>query len=414
MKTNATTKMFIFIGIILTSLLVLSGCGSNNNSNANNTRNNHTEDQDTQEERRNEYIRTLGVIRNVDTVNRRLSIYDIENEELITLNIDGAVNLEDKFGEQITLQQFKLGHMVRTKFEVESRMPEYVQITAQTWEYRRVLNLDIDTEAMTIKRGNDTFNYTDELLVLSNGIPIEITDITPHDELTLKGYRDKVWVVNLDNGHGFIDLRNHDYFINGTIEIGSNIMEIITEKTKIPVPVGVHRIIIDKNNIEPIVKELMVEKDQNVILDLSDEVPKEGTITFDMVQEDVDLYINGQRYEDIDSPKTLPFGNYLIVAQKEGYQRYERSIDFNSPELTHRINLEQELKYLHVNSPSNVELYLEGDYIGIIPVSVPIEPGNYGITLRKDGHYSKLYNIEILDNGQDSFFTFPELESMNN
>jgi hypothetical protein len=280
------------------------------------------------------------------------------------------------------------------------------------WEYENVSGIIVDTENKTIKRANDTYEYTNELLVLYNNQPVNIEDITTTDKVTIKGYRNKAWVVILENGHGFIELTNYDYFVGGTLEIGFNTLEITEESIKTPVSVGVHQVVINKARMESVVREVMVEKDQVVKIDLSTDVPKAGQLKLTINESNARVYINGQRYDSLVDPINLSFGEYTIVAEKDGFLKFEEKISFNEVYRNYSIQLTKQSKYLHVNNPAGVELYLNGDYIGIIPVSIPVEAGKHSVTLRKDGYYSKLYNIEVMDDGKDTFFTFPDLVKM--
>ncbi|MFP4697807.1 MAG: PEGA domain-containing protein [Eubacteriales bacterium] len=358
------------------------------------------------------FERSIGVVKNVDSVNKKIFFYDIEDEELIPLKIDGAVDLNNKYGETITLAQIKNGDMVKVKYEQDTLIPEYVNITAEVWEYDNITGVNVDTDNKVVRRGNDSFEYNEELMVLYNGKAIEIGEITSTDRVTLKGYKDKLWVVIMENPHGYVTLKNHDYFIGGTLEIGSNIIETITEDMSLPVEVGVFDVVIDKEGNEPIQKQIMIEKDQEVIIDLATDSPKEGELNITVSESDARVYINGERQDDLEEPIKLPFGDYVIVAEKDGYSRYEETITLEKPSMDYNISLEKKSKYLHVNEPINTEIYIDGDYIGNIPVSVPIEPGDYSITLRNDGYYSKLYNITIQDNERDSFMSFPDLVEM--
>lgn len=63
-----------------------------------------------------------------------------------------------------------------------------------------------------------------------------------------------------------------------------------------------------------------------------------------------------------------------------------------------------------IDSPANVEVYLDGNYIGISPCNFKKAPGSHVITLRKSGFETRSYTIQISDENRDETFSFVELE----
>lgn len=64
---------------------------------------------------------------------------------------------------------------------------------------------------------------------------------------------------------------------------------------------------------------------------------------------------------------------------------------------------------LYVNSPSDVEVYFDGSYKGISPISFVKEQGVHVISLRKEGYVTKSYTITVKDDQDDEYFDFVEL-----
>ena len=54
-------------------------------------------------------------------------------------------------------------------------------------------------------------------------------------------------------------------------------------------------------------------------------------------------------------------------------------------------------------------MYLDGNYIGIAPVSFAKEVGNYVITLRKTGYQTRSYTVQIDDEDRDVNYSFADL-----
>lgn len=64
---------------------------------------------------------------------------------------------------------------------------------------------------------------------------------------------------------------------------------------------------------------------------------------------------------------------------------------------------------IYFDSPSKAELYFDGAYIGMIPISVAKITGTHEIILKRDGYETKSYRISIDDEETDETYTFPNL-----
>lgn len=355
-----------------------------------------------------EYGRAIAVVKKVDTSNSKLIVLDVETNNVITLAIDGAVDLKDEYGTLLTLIQLNMGDLVETKYDKNSLRPEYVHKTAKNWVRKSITGVTVDPETKTLSIGNDQYAYTSELISLFNGEVMDIGTLHPEDKVTLSGYQDKVWTVVMENGHGYITLKNHSYFIGGTLEIGISKMADIEETTSIVVPEGVHYVVATKDDLTH-EAEVMVANGQEVVIDVSDASPRTGLVQFRVLQEGIQFSINGQVYSDFSEPISLEYGTYNIKVVKDQFVDFENELVVNKAFTEFEINLEKKPLFLHVNDPKGVEIYIDGNYLGQIPVSTPIEPGDYRITLRQDGFYSKTHTIKVLDDGQDDYIRLPDL-----
>ena len=85
--------------------------------------------------------------------------------------------------------------------------------------------------------------------------------------------------------------------------------------------------------------------------------------------------------------------------------------DDNEEESTQGDVIDATTDYYKVNieAPEDVEVYLNGNYIGISPVSFKKEKGNHVITLRKTGHEIRSYTISVDDEEKDISYSFADL-----
>ncbi|GKX28553.1 hypothetical protein SH1V18_10330 [Vallitalea longa] len=418
-KTDIVTKMTIIgvLGLLVILVVILTIAFSSmkkkpDNKNKGNQDITVDNNVDNDGNRDVEYVRALGVIKEVDSENDQLTILNIENNESVTLKIDSAVDIKDEYGSLMTLVQFNVGDMIETKYDKKEKRPDFIHKTAKTWKRSKINEVVVDKEKKTITVGNDIYNYTDDLVTIFNGNSFGMDDLAPEDEVTLMGYKDNVWTIIMEKGHGYISLNNHSNFIGGILEIGTNKTVNIEENTLVAVPVGVHDILVTNDQLT-YETEVMVEKDQRVTIDVKDATPRKGMVQFSVAQKDISFTINGETYSDFSKPISLDYGKYTIKIVKDGFVDWENELVVNKPFATFEIDLEKKPTYIHVDSPEGADIYIDGNFIGVLPITTPIEPGEHTITLRRDGYFSKMYEIVVKDNGEDSYQTFPELEKLN-
>ncbi|PKM52596.1 MAG: hypothetical protein CVV02_00225 [Firmicutes bacterium HGW-Firmicutes-7] len=358
-----------------------------------------------------DYARSLALIKEVDTKNGELTILDIDKETELVLIVDGAVDIKDVYGTLLTFAQLKVGDIIESKYDSTSMRPETIQITGQTWVKKNIQDLIYNHENKTIQIGNDVYKYTDDLVTTFFGEFISIDKLDPVDMVTVKGYKDTIWSIVLEKSHGFIVLKNHEKFIGGTIEIGKKTNSIVKD-TKVTVLMGVQNIIVSKEGMTPYITEVIVEEDKEVVIDIGSAQPTAGMVSFTITPGDVTLFINNVQYKDFSKPINLEFGTYTLRIEKGNYVPWESKLVVNQAFMPVEINMNKKPQYVKVNSPVGFSMYIDDNYIGVIPIEAPIDPGAHTVTIRKDGYYSKIHPIQIEDNGQDANFVFPELIPM--
>ena len=62
-----------------------------------------------------------------------------------------------------------------------------------------------------------------------------------------------------------------------------------------------------------------------------------------------------------------------------------------------------------IESPTGAEVYVNGNYVGIVPISFAKKTGNHEITIRKSGYMTRSYSIDVDDEEKDISFSFSDL-----
>lgn len=352
-----------------------------------------------------------------------------------TLSMDGTTHLYDKYGESISLGQIDRGAIVDVKFLKEQKHLTSMQISPDSWSYDNVEKYEIDTVRGEITIGQEVFGLNENVQYLSDGRTIEEMELHPADVLTFSGLDKEVLCINVENGHGYLRLANDENFIGGWIEIGQSLIQHITEDMLLTVPEGSYQVNISHNGSGGI-KSVVINRNEETTLDIGDlqvVEPKYGSILFSLTPSDAQIYIDGTKV-DASQPVSLQYGIHQLIARAEGYQsitRYLRvgsesaGIDVvldaadgeeeesteskdNSSSVSESDALTDYYK-VYIDAPEKVEVYLDGNYIGISPCSFRKTAGVHEITLRKSGYETRSYTVRVDDEEKDFSYSFVDL-----
>ena len=64
---------------------------------------------------------------------------------------------------------------------------------------------------------------------------------------------------------------------------------------------------------------------------------------------------------------------------------------------------------VYIDAPRGAELYLNGSYVGIVPVNFAKKAGTYIVSFRKDGYQTRSYTLQIDDSSKDVSYSFSDL-----
>ena len=62
-----------------------------------------------------------------------------------------------------------------------------------------------------------------------------------------------------------------------------------------------------------------------------------------------------------------------------------------------------------IEAPAGAEVYVDGNYVGIIPASFPKKSGNHEVTIRKSGYLTRSYTIDVDNEDKDTGYSFSDL-----
>lgn len=360
-----------------------------------------------------------------------VTFLNLEIGRRYTLSMDGTTKLYDKYGESISLDQLKRGDIVDVKFLKSKKHLTSMQLSPRAWSYDNAERYEINTVRGEVTIGQEVFRLSDHTQYLSDGRSIEEMDLNAADILSFQGIDNEILSVNVEKGHGYLRLANDENFVGGWIEIGQSLIQRITEDMLLVVPEGSYQVNISHNGSGG-TRSVVINRNEETTLDIGDLQVAEaqyGMVLFSVSPSSAELYIDGEKV-DASQPVTLEYGIHQLIAKASGYQsvtRYLRvgqesaGIDVvldsmeddeeeeESTSTATETDTVTDYYKVYIDAPEKVEVYLDGNYVGISPCSFRKSTGTHVITLRKTGYETRSYTVQIDDEDKDFSYSFADL-----
>lgn len=354
---------------------------------------------------------------------------NLELGKRYTLSIDGTTRFYDKYGESISFDQVETGDIVDVTFLRSKKHLTTLQLSTGAWSYEDVERYEINMVRGEVSIGSDVYKLTANTQYLSEGRNIDSMDLNASDILSFQGIGSQILTVRVERGHGYLRLVNDENFVGGWIEVGQTEIRRITEDMLLLVPEGKYQVNISNRGGGGI-KSVTINRNEETTLDIGDlEIPEPqyGMVLFSLDPSNAELYIDGEKV-DPSGPVDLVYGIHQLIARAEGYQSVTQYIrvaqesgginvvlDANASEEDKVESTESSAETVtdyykvYVDAPEGVEVYMDGNYVGISPCSFRKSAGVHVITLRKNYYQTRSYTIQVDDEEKDLSFSFADL-----
>lgn len=403
------------------------------------------------------------ILTSIDAGEKTMTFYNRDLDKYYTLNYDGSTDLRNKYGMAISMEQLEIGAIVDVFFLKYGKRMAGLNLTKDGFTETDITGFTINEWAKTLSIGSDSYKVNDNTYVVSDKKKITLAELNPSDILTIRGRGSVIESIVVNNGHGYLSLTGEEYFIGGFLEVGKNVYEL-EEKMLLLLPEGTYDVRVTHKGSEG-TKRAVIKRNLETVVDFSDveiEEAKEGRVTFKTTPEDVIVKVDGKQI-DTKKPVVLTYGLHKMEASREGYQSVSRyfnvaeleasltvylfkeesaSVSKNDPDVTDNNtvsnndlitrrstvstndstvsnnsavsgndtkNTTTSVFYVNVPGPSGVEIYWDGNYMGLAPLKIKKTEGTHVITLRKSGYVTRSFTV-LLDSGnEDVTYTFDEL-----
>ncbi len=442
-------KIYLLL-LSLCMLLALCGCDSSGNVKV------YTSTEETVVTHIEENV--TAVITDIDLEKNMVSFIDCTDGTELSLIYHGGVSVLNTYGKDIGINGIGNGSVVDVCYYSDTGKLVSISLNKSVTTVKDVKKFSADTNNQTAKYKGTSCNMWEHVVAFDGDVAMDIMEVNTEDTVTLSIYGGKLVSVVLELGHGYVRLTNQDTYIGGLVEIGYDVIVPVTSDMLVAVGEGEYTLRIHNGNYSDS-KSVEVVKGQEVTVDLYDIAIPTGTVTFNITPAEATLIVNGNEQDS--HAYTNLYGTYGIRVTAEGYSTFNGSFNISNPVKSFDIELtklddhddeedEEEEdseettattevtstdtstatttaseettatteapaitgNKITINSPAGAGVYVDGDYVGVAPVSFQKTVGTHTITLYKPGYLIKSYTIQAADDGKDDTHSFGELTSV--
>ena len=365
-----------------------------------------------------------GVITHINTqsVPHTITLLNIANNNSRDFTfVEDLTRLTNRHGNEIYFEHLSVGNVMEAAYDPDTReLLSLGQSITRDFHSRLGLRFDMETSSVTI--GNDELYFTEHTLVLYRGNPHNIADITSDDIVTIIAMRDTIWLVEVESGHGFLQVANADSIMQGMITLtpiggtgGSpRIISIDTMDGPQALPEGRFSVSVSGRNIEIYTTEIEIVLGETASLDLSNVVLSAAVLELTVSPAGSQVFIN----DVLLTPQTemeFEFGTTLVIrAEHDGYYSQQRTVEMVNAVNTVTITLEEETPVTRLTVttiPPGALVWINNQQIGTSPISMELPPGRHNVTAYAPGFESYTTDVELIAGENNQLLILTAIEA---
>jgi len=348
----------------------------------------------------------------IQSAAQRLTLLNTDTRQSTSLPLYPDAIITNRTGGAMTFSQLRVGHLVDISYDANELEIVTIRENVRAWERRSQTNVHVNFNNNTISVGHgihDAFEFNSDTLVLDRGVSSAINQINPTDSITIHGIGTTAWLIQLDASHGFLQFTNMDNIIDGVITIGNmDPLTVAEAQGQINVAEGIHRVVVSGANIDPFVENVVIERGEVTIMNLSEVEPRSASLYIVVAPQDARVFIN-----DIlapTSPTIVDFGEHTIRVERDGYIPQSQVINIINPMHSVHFNLEEYIPYVPYvpyvpaqtygtvsifTTPSLARVYANGEFKGLSTITLTLDPGFYTIVVRLPGFQDHTMHVTL-------------------
>lgn len=267
---------------------------------------------------------------------------NITSSRRYTLNYDGTTTVYDKNDQALSMEQLKEGSVVTVRFYKPRKALAYVKENPNCISYSNVRNYSMDLRKGTITIGDGLYNISGHVVVVSDGRETDMMEVNQMDVLSVWGYKNMIYGINVEKGHGYLRLQNEDYFVNGWIDIGDSVIRKVAQDMLLVVPEGTHTVTVS-NKGSSATQEITFARNEEMAWDLGEveiTVAQKGTVIFTLTPATAKVFIDG-REVNVSKPVEIEYGLHQMRITADGYDTVAQYIRVAEPSASVAVELEK-------------------------------------------------------------------------
>ena len=271
-----------------------------------------------------------------------IQLQNIATAKRYTLNYDGTTKIFDKNDVALSMPQLREGSVVTVRFYKADKSLSYVKENADALNLSNLTNYELDLSNGTITVGKDTYLLNSNVVVISDGRETEPWELNALDVISVWGYQDRIYGINVEKGHGYLRLENEDYFVNGWIDVGDKVIQKIEEDMLLVVPEGTFNAMVS-NKGSSAIQEITFARNEEMLWDLGSveiTIVQTGKIIFTLTPATARMAIDG-REVDTSKPVELEYGLHSMRIVAEGYDTVAQYIKVAEPSANISVELQK-------------------------------------------------------------------------
>ena len=417
-------------------------------------------------------------IREIDTTRKLIRFRNHQTGKTYTLSYDNTSMMYDARGTVLSAALLEVGEIVDVTFLKSSKHITTLNVSSDAWVVDNTRNHDLVRGDGTARIQGDIYRIDARTLVMAEGDLALAEDVLDTDRITVSGIGKDIYSVVVTSGHGYVSLSSdtvEDHSLVGAwLELDNEVIHKISPNMMLSAPEGDYNLQILGNGAS-YQTEVNISRNQETVVDtgrVSISKPKESLITFEIIPEDAEVFVDGQRALT-GVPQSINYGYHTLKVLAEGYVTQNKYLKVGTAKAVIQIELEKdsdaaadassedastsvgssssastltsypvgtidfgesssaaskaatvssnssseedkpnkEIKgyKIYFDKPYGAEVYFDGAYVGVVPTSVNKFSGNHEVILKMDGYETKSYRINVDKEEDNKSYSFPDL-----
>ncbi len=271
-----------------------------------------------------------------------IQLQNIATAKRYTLNYNGTTSVFDKNDVALSMQQLKEGSVVTARFYKADKTLSYIKENADALNIPNLSDYELDLQNGKITVGANTYLLNSNVVVISDGRETEPWELNAMDVISVWGYQDRIYGINVEKGHGYLRLQNEDYFVNGWVDVGDKVIRKIEEDMLLVVPEGTYQAMVSHKGSSAM-QEITFARNEEMVWDLSSveiTVVQTGKIIFTLTPATAKMAIDG-REVNTSKPVELTYGLHSMRITAEGYDTVAQYIKVAEPSANISVEMEK-------------------------------------------------------------------------